>query len=170
MKTEIKIENCLSPFCVIHTKEKTTAIENLASKIAQLDETGKSTVIPAWDGDYCLNLKLSQILRIYSQDKKVFVQAQTEDKSGVKNEDLLLKQRLYQFEETANSLGCTNFVRISNTDIVNIDFIEKFDLTFSGVIKIIMKNGTVAIVSRRYMPKIKNQITMTKGALGGQNV
>ena len=161
MKTEIKIENCTSPFCVIHAKEKSQQIENLAAKIAQLDESGRITVIPGWDGDFCINLKLSQILRIYSQDKKVFLETE--------KESLLFKQRLYQFEDSAEQLGWTNFVRISNTDIVNIDYIEKFDLTLTGVIKIIMKNGTVAVVSRRYMSKIKNQINLSKGIIGGKN-
>ena len=47
---------------------------------------------------------------------------------------------------------------MSNTDIVNIEYIEKFDLTFTGVIKIILKDKSVVQVSRRYMAKIKDSI------------
>ena len=147
MKTEIKIENTANPYCVIHTQVESEAITRLANKIRETDNKGNETLLSCWDGDYCVQKKPSEIVQIYSQDKKVFVK--TND-----NDTFMLKIRLYQVEER----GCSSFVRVSNTDIVNIEYIEKFDLTFTGVIKIILKDKSVVQVSRRYMAKIKDSI------------
>ncbi len=97
MKTEIKIEKCSKPFCVIHTESKSPAIQEIAEKIRRMDESGKSTVISAWDGDYCLQIRQEEIFRIYSMDKKVYVETE--------KECLLLKMRLYEFEELAQGCG-----------------------------------------------------------------
>ena len=147
MRTEIKIENTANPYCVIHTQVESEAITRLANKIRETDNKGNETVLVCWDGDYCVQKKPSEIIQVYSQDKKVFVK--TND-----NDTFILKIRLYQVEE----LGWSSFVRVSNTDIVNIEYIEKFDLTFTGVIKIILKDKSVVQVSRRYMAKIKDCI------------
>lgn len=154
MKIEIKIENCESPFCVIHSAEKNKNILELAEKISLLDLNGKSILLNGWDGDYCIQLKPSEIYRIFGQDKKVFVQTE--------KENLLFKMRLYEFEEIAQNCGWNNFIRISNTDIVNIDNVLKFDMSLSGVIKVNLKNGDYAIVSRRYMSKIRGELCLKK--------
>lgn len=154
MKTEIKIENCDVPFCVIHTAEKTEQIQEIAEKISMFNADGKSTILNGWDGDFCVQLKPSDIYKVFSQDKKVFVQAQ--------KETLLLKMRLYEFEELAQKCGWSKFIRISNTDIVNFENASKFDMSFSGNIKIILKNGDNAFVSRRYMNKIRGELCLKK--------
>ena len=70
--------------------------------------------------------------------------------------------RLYEFEELAERCGWTDFIRISNTDIVNLSKVQKFDMSITGIIKVIYGDGKVAIVSRRYMNKIKEQILCKK--------
>ena len=77
-------------------------------------------------------------------------------------ETLLVKMRLYEFEELAEKCGWTDFIRISNTDIVNFSKVTKLDMSLSGIIKVNFTNGRDAIVSRRYMNKIKDQLNMVK--------
>ena len=156
MQTQIKIEQCEKPFCVIHTAEETDGIKAVAEKISMMDERGLNAVVSGWDGDYCIQVKQSELLRIYSLDKKVYLECESEE------EPLLLKMRLYEFEELAERCGWTDFIRISNTDIVNLSKVQKFDMSFSGIIKVIYGNEKVAIVSRRYMNKIKSQIMMAR--------
>lgn len=156
MQTQIKIEECEKPFCVIHTSQETEGIKALAEKISMMDESGSSALVCGWDGDYCIKVKQAEILRIYSQDKKVYLECQNEE------EALLLKMRLYEFEELAERYGWTDFIRISNTDIVNLSKVQKFDMSLSGIIKVIYGEDKVAIVSRRYMNKIKDQILMKR--------
>ncbi len=154
MKTEIKIEKCTKPFCVIHTESESPAIQEIAEKIRRMDESGKSAVISAWDGDYCLQVRQEDIFRIYSMDKKVFVETE--------KECLLLKMRLYEFEELAQSCGWTDFIRISNTDIANFSKVTALDLSITGVVRINFTDGKTAMVSRRYMTKIKDQLNMVR--------
>ena len=47
------------------------------------------------------------------------------------------------------------FVRISNSEIVNIEQIEKLDMSHAGTIKMYLKNQDETYVSRRYVSKIK---------------
>ena len=156
MQTQIKIEQCEKPFCVIHTSKETDGIKAVAEKISMMDENGLNAAVSGWDGDYCIQVKQNELLRIYSLDKKVYLECESEE------EPLLLKMRLYEFEELAERCGWTNFIRISNTDIVNLSKVKKFDMSLSGVIKVNYGDGKVAIVSRRYMNKIKSQIMMAR--------
>ena len=156
MQTQIKIELCEKPFCVIHAAEETEGIKAVVQKISMLDESGASAAVSGWDGDYCIQVKQSELLRIYSLDKKVYLECESEE------EPLVLKMRLYEFEELAERCGWTDFIRISNTDIVNLSKVKKFDMSLSGVIKVNYGEGKVAIVSRRYMNKIKSQIMMAR--------
>lgn len=47
------------------------------------------------------------------------------------------------------------FVRISNSEIINLKKVKNFDLSFVGTISVEMANGTTTYVSRRYVAKIK---------------
>lgn len=186
LKTQIKIESVDIPYCVIHTKTETQGIKDIAEKISRMDETGRTTVINGWDGDYCIQVKQSDIFRIYSADKKVYMEAQTggtgstgsgnfggtsgssathgTDGKKCETETLLVKMRLYEFEELAQNCGWTDFIRISNTDIVNFSKVTKLDMSLSGIIRVNFTNGKDAMVSRRYMNKIKDQLNMVRRA------
>ena len=47
------------------------------------------------------------------------------------------------------------FVRISNSEIVNLKKVKSLDLSFAGTICMELSNGDVSYVSRRYVSKIK---------------
>lgn len=49
----------------------------------------------------------------------------------------------------------SKFVRISNSEIVNLKKVKSLDLSFVGTICMELSNGTVSYVSRRYVSKIK---------------
>lgn len=86
----------------------------------------------------------SSIYRVYAQSGKVFA----ETNKG----NYLLRLRLYEAEERLEKLS---FVRISNSDIINLKKVKSFDLSFAGTICITLSNGTVTYVSRRTVSKIK---------------
>ena len=154
MITQIKIEKCDKPYCVIHAEAETEGIKAIAEKISSMDETGRATVLSGWDGDYCIQVKQNEIFRIYSMDKKVYLETE--------KENLLLKLRLYEFEELAQKCGWTDFIRISNTDIVNFSKVTKLDMSLTGIVRVNFTNGKNAIVSRRYMNKIKGELLNLK--------
>jgi len=68
------------------------------------------------------------------------------------NGEYNLKNRLYEMEEKLNK---SYFIRISNSEIINLKKVKNFDLNFTGTICVKLSNGTVTYVSRRYVSKIK---------------
>ena len=150
MITQIKIEKCDKPYCIIHTQTETDSIKAIAEQISRMDERGRTTMLTGWDGDYCIQVKQSEIFRIYRMDKKVYLETE--------KVNLLLKLRLYEFEELAEKCGWTDFIRISNTDIVNFSKVTKLDMSLTGIVRVNFTNGKDAIVSRRYMNKIKKEL------------
>ena len=66
--------------------------------------------------------------------------------------EYLLRQRLYELEERRDPC---RFVRISNSEIINLKKVRHFDLRLTGTICVRLSDGTVTYVSRRYVGKIK---------------
>ena len=62
-----------------------------------------------------------------------------------------LRLRLYELEPRLRR----DFVRISNSEIINLKKAKRFDLSMSGTICVSMSDGSVSYVSRRYVSKIK---------------
>ena len=89
-------------------------------------------------------LEQEKIIRIYAANSKVF--AVTEDN------EYQVRLRLYELEDR---LDRKFFVRISNSEIINLRKIEEFDMSFTGTICVSLTNGAVTYVSRRYIAKIK---------------
>jgi DNA-binding LytR/AlgR family response regulator len=58
---------------------------------------------------------------------------------------------LYELEERLDN----RFVRISNSEIVNLKKVKSLDLSFVGTICMELSNGEVSYVSRRYVSKMK---------------
>lgn len=86
----------------------------------------------------------AEIVRVFSQNKRVYVRT--------KDECYEVNDRIYSLEEQLQDRG---FVRISNSELVNSRQIEKMDMSYAGTIKMHLKNGDETYVSRRYMKKIK---------------
>lgn len=86
----------------------------------------------------------AEVVRIFSQNKRVYVRT--------KDECYEVNDRIYTLEEQLQDRG---FVRISNSELVNIRQIEKLDMSYAGTIRMYLKNGDETYVSRRYMKKIK---------------
>lgn len=67
---------------------------------------------------------------------------------------LALKQRLYAIDEMLDG----GFVKINQSCIANIKKIDRFEVSFSGALSVIFKNGHKDYVSRRQLKKVKERI------------
>lgn len=141
MQIEIRITNdCTEPKIIIETDKMTEELQTFIQRLSK--ET--APMIAGFRDDMAELLETSQIIRIYANTGKIF--AQTAD--GI----YTLRLRLYELE---NRLDPKTFVRISNSEIINLKKVKGFDLSFSGTICVTMNNGDVTYVSRRYVTKIK---------------
>lgn len=144
MKIEIKIDDTAAETkVIIVTREVTESVQTLVKRLSE--EHPK--VIAGFSEDTVRLLEQEEILRIYAADGKVF--AVTE------KGEFTLRLRLYELEER---LDKKRFVRISNSEIVNLGKVKGFDLSFSGTIRVSLTNGTSTYVSRRYVSKIKTTL------------
>ncbi len=84
------------------------------------------------------------MIRIYLNSGKVVA---VTDKG-----EYVLRLRLYEIE---NLLLTDQFIRISNSEIINLKKVNNFDLSFTGTICVKLSNGVTTYVSRRYVPKLK---------------
>lgn len=82
----------------------------------------------------------------YIEDKKVY--ALTE------KEKLLLKMRLYSIEEKLSE----DFIKINQSTVINIKKIQRFDVSVTGTLKVVLKNGYTDYVSRRRIKNVKERL------------
>ena len=146
MKVEVQIDPALDePVIVLRAPMPTEEVEQLARLLRAQDAPRPFTVYTQREA---VRVSRSMVLRFYAEDKGVLCQTG----KGT----FTVRARLYELEE---ELAGTRFVRVSNSEIVNLDRVTALDLTLTGTIKMTLEGGTVCWVSRRYVKRIK-------GALG----
>ena len=141
MQVEIKIDdNCIEPKVIIVTEKVTDEINDILNALS----SKTPEVITGFYNDLAEILSPEDIIRIYAEGGKTFAFA-------IKKE-YILRQRLYELEEQLTKHG---FVRISNSEIINLKKVRNFDLSLSGTICVTLSDNTTTYVSRRYISRIK---------------
>ena len=141
MQIEIKNDsNCKEIKIIILTDKMTDEVNEIVKRLSE----EAPQIIAGIKDDRLEILDQTNIFRVYSTDKKVFAVTN----SG----EYIVRMRLYEIEER---LDKNNFVRISNSEIINIRKVKNFDLSFTGTICVSLLDGRVTYVSRRYVAKIK---------------
>ena len=145
MKVEIQIDPSLDePVAVLRSPGPTEEIEALAARLRGEAVPQPFTVYREREA---ARVSRSMVLRFYAEDKGVLCQTE----QGT----FTVRQRLYELEQ---ALAGTRFVRVSNSEIVNLDRVTGLDLTLAGTIKMTLEGGTVCWVSRRYVKKIRSAL------------
>lgn len=140
MKVEIKIDkDCTEPKITVVTNEMT---EELSAAVKALTKNSEQPII-GYLNDTAEILERADIVRIYSASKHVYAVKE--------NVEYRLGLPLYRLEEILDS----RFVRISNSEIVNLKHVKKLGLSLTGTICISLSNKDVTYASRRYISKIK---------------
>ena len=141
MKVEIKIDDSyIEPKILILTAAMTEDVNLILNKLSE----NTPQVISGCKNEKIEVIEQEDLIRIYAGSGKVFA---VTDKG-----EYTLRFRLYEIEKRLNH---NQFVRISNSEIINLKKVNNFDLSFTGTIRVELTNGTAAYVSRRYVSKIK---------------
>lgn len=137
MQIEIKIEEKYKePKIIVMTDKMTDEVNAIIKRLS--DE--QPQVIAGFREDMVEVLEPSEIYRVFAESGKVFAETDHGE---------------YALYEAEQRLDSKIFVRISNSDIINLRKVKSFDLSFAGTICITLSNGTVTYVSRRSVAKIK---------------
>lgn len=111
-----------------------------------IKNTVDTSVMAHFDGEV-IPVGSSDIIRIYAQNQRVFV---TTAKG-----DFRLHERLYELEEMLDN---SVFLRISNSEIVNLKKIRRLDTSLTGTVKMFLDENIETFVSRRYVTRIKKTL------------
>ena len=105
------------------------------------------TSVMAYSDGEVIPVGSSDIIRIFAQNQRVYVATA----EGV----FRLHERLYELEE---KLDNSRFLRISNSEIVNLKKIQRLDTSLTGTVKMFLDGNVETFVSRRYVTKIKKAL------------
>ncbi len=141
MQVEVKLDpQQTEPKVIILTNRMT---EKVNAVVRMLSET-EPKLLTGFREDTVTVLNEEDILRIYAANGRVF--------AVLPSGEYTLRLRLYEAEER---LKQQSFVRISNSEIINLRKVRSFDLSFTGTICVILSDGSKTYVSRRYVTKLK---------------
>lgn len=100
-------------------------------------ENKKENIIGFIDNELYI-IPIDSILYFYTENQKCYCKTD--------NKNYIIKKRLYELDDFLNS---EQFIRISNSCIINIKKIECFDLNRTGNISVKFTNGDSKDVSKR---------------------
>lgn len=144
MKVEIIIDESIEETNVkIYSSKYSKEVENIRDALSEtlLDK------IVAFQSKEVFILSFDEIIRIYAQDKSVYIKT--------KDNTYTTRLTIYEFESKADR---RNFIRISRSEIVNLDYVKRLDLSFTGTIAVELANGDVSYVSRRKLKEFKKAL------------
>jgi len=150
MQVEIKLDGSYTdPKAIIltasMTEEVSSAVKKLSEEPPPLLLGYKGEMIEILEENDLIQIVLFQyLIQMYANSGKVFVVTQ--------QGEYVLRLRLYELEKR---LPANQFVRISNSEIINLKKVDHFDLSFTGTICVQLINDAITYVSRRYVSKLK---------------
>ena len=138
-------ENIEKEKVIIYAKQNSERITDLINKIS-IEDINK--IIGYIDTEVFI-LQIDEIWSFYVEENKVFAK--------VNNKIYKIKYRIYELEEMLEN---SSFIRISNSEIVNIKFIQSLDMGKVGTIIFKFKDGSTTYASRRSINKIKKYLNL----------
>ena len=145
MKVEIRLqEGCPEPHIILVADHMTPELESLVKLLGQ----SPGSALTGFQGSQAVRLEPEHLLRLYASRGKVYAVAS-------EGQEYVIKARLYELE---TRLTPEDFVRISNSELVNLRQVKGFDLSLAGTIRVTLSDGQTTYVSRRYVGKIKERL------------
>ena len=139
MKLELNIDEKIKETLVVVSANKIDKeVQNLINYIEYSSEYLIGIV-----EDKASIIDIDEIIRVYIEDRKTFV--------VTLKDTYVVKKKLYEVE----NMVTRNFVKISQSEIVNIKFIKNLDFSNTGTIVIKYKNSDISYVSRRMIKEFK---------------
>ncbi|HFI0035443.1 TPA: LytTR family DNA-binding domain-containing protein [Streptococcus suis] len=145
MKVKLAISpEILEDLVTIEAQAMSEQVSHLMTYIQNLDKQRSSLTVKK--GEQVYIVEHDEIVRLYLEDRLL----QVETVENVYTSNL----RLYQVKEDLPA----NFLQISQSEIIHIKQLDHLKLTINGLVKLVMKNGSVTYSSRRYLKVIKERL------------
>lgn len=141
MKLEINIDPNIKETII---KVFAESMNNDVKLVQSILESSSVNRIVGLKNEEILLLEPDDIIRFFTNDKKVFAQTM--------RDEYLVRLRMYDLEERFRS---TTFIRISQGELINLDYVKRLDLNYKGTIALEFKTGDISYVSRRSLENFK---------------
>lgn len=143
IRVEVRIDSGYAePLVLVLTARMT---DDVSALVARLSAAGPR--IAGFKGGMVEVIAPEDILRIYAGAGRVY--------AVTARGEFTLRQRLYELE---TRLDPQCFVRISNSEIINLRHVMNFDLSISGTVCARMSDGSTTYASRRYVARVKDAL------------
>lgn len=130
----------------IKNRERNEDVEALIAAIQAFSDK-KIPMIPAYFRESLVMLPQRQIIRLYIHNRKLMVQT---------------AERLYEVRKTLREveelLDVSRFVRISQSETINLRRVKSFDFSTVGTIGVELENGETTWVARRRVKDVKEAL------------
>ncbi len=151
MKSMVEIEvvideKYIDPQVTIKTRANTAQVENIIYAIENASENDFPHIV-ASDYDKVVFISQRDIVRIYIEGRRVILQ--TEEQSYT------VKRTLAGLEEDLNP---HRFLRISQSEIINLYKVKCFDISASGTIGVEFDCGVKSWASRSRMKQVRDML------------
>ena len=130
---------------IINAPEITEEVNVIVNSIMGISNSIKQ-IIGTKDNKIYL-LTIDEITCFYSEEKNNYCKT----KNGI----FKIKEKLYELEE---KLSKGDYVRISNSCIINLKYVDSFDTSIIGTIEVMFKDGSKEYVSRRRVKEVIKKI------------
>lgn len=141
MKVRIEIADTPVTYAVIYTNEITQEVQRAVSLLDT-----KPDFVTANDDEKIIVIDPQEIYMIRIENSETIIYC--------KNHQYRSKKRLY---ELLTQLG-GDFMQISKSAIINLKKIDCVEPSFSGMMKLFLKNEKSEYISRKYLPKFKKYL------------
>ncbi len=151
MKNMVEIEvvldeRCLDPCVTIRTKSNTQQVENIICAIENVSHNDFPQIAVNRD-ETVIFVSQRDIVRVYTEGRKVVIQTD--------EESYAVKRSLAGLEDVLNPV---RFLRISQSEIINLYKVKCFDLNLAGTIGVEFDCGIKSWASRRSVRQIKEHL------------
>lgn len=127
----------------IKNKKRDEDVEGIIAAVQGFMEK-KDPMVPAYFRESLVMVPQSKIIRLFVSNRKVMLQTAEREYET--------KKALYELEEM---LDPKRFVRISQSEVINIRRVKNFDFSSAGTIMVELENGEFTWVARRRMKNLK---------------
>lgn len=139
MKVDIQTAKDIKEICiVIYCNEVTDEIHALSNELQKrttnvlVDEYGKTVILKSKD---------IYLIRVENTETIIYVN----------EKHYRINKRLYEMKEILGK----DFLRISKSSIINLKQIEYLEPSLGGLVKVILLNGMMEFISRKYYREFK---------------
>ena len=138
MNIRIEIIDTNKPYAVIYTNKITPEVQQAVSLLDT-----KSELITANDDEKIIIIQPTEIYMIRIENSETIIYCE--------NHKCRSKKRLY---ELLSLLG-KDFIQISKSAVINLKQIDFVEPSFSGMMKLFLKNKQSEYISRKYLSEFK---------------